>query len=123
MSGWSATLPNWVCLSLHLDNGFYGVEQSSKLYGMFFFLPTLSLYHLSMSTMNTDTLHKQGSQWAADFVKSIFGWQQNPSAVIQAATMFQTGWMSNSTERRQTRTLALNIVQDVVSQILIRTYH
>lgn len=67
--------------------------------------------------MNAESAsHEQGAQQASDFVKAIFGWQRTPLEVIRAATMFRTGWLSDAQERRKTRTLALNVIRDTVSQ-------
>ena len=66
--------------------------------------------------MNTESAsYEQGAQQASEFIKAIFGWQQTPLEVNRAATMFHSGWLNDAQERRKTRTLALNIIQDTVS--------
>ena len=66
--------------------------------------------------MNTQSAsHEQGTQQASEFIKAIFGWQRTPLEVTRAAMMFRPGWLNDVQERRKTRMLALNVIQDTVS--------
>lgn len=78
-------------------------------------------HRVSTGKMSAElSAHEQSVQRSSDFVRAIFGWRRSPVAVVEAATMFRGGWLHDSRERRQTRDLAMSIVQDTVSHSCYR---